>query len=133
MHRLLLPVSHITITRIGSLTHVPKGIISHLEVSIFQMKERADEPQITYPESRCSASHYGRMGIGTHKIITRPRAVGQSEPRARQPRAISPPPLKRQRSASDYFNSDTGNPDSIGLPRRLPPSARPLRHRYVTL
>jgi hypothetical protein len=83
-------------------------------------------------ESRLKLACRGRPSVGDKDDFTKPPTVSQSHVQPRQKDAISPPPLKRQRTTCDDFSSDTHDlrPTTLQAHPLTGPSA--LRHRYVS-
>jgi hypothetical protein len=90
------------------------------------------EKRQTPPSGSCvDAVHFGRTGSSAAGAGAGSRTVGQHGSRSRQSGAISPPPLKRQRTSSDCYDSDIGGVGSADPRSRLHTGPSALRHRYV--
>ncbi|KAF1946182.1 hypothetical protein EJ02DRAFT_450955 [Clathrospora elynae] len=91
------------------------------------MRDREDK-QASYSAS--DSSHHGRTYTGAHSSVRGPKSIGHRESRESLSAAISPPPLKRQRTASDYFKSAAHNSCPKSLRRRPNTGPSALRHSF---
>jgi hypothetical protein len=77
------------------------------------MNDGGEKRQAPPLDSQSDAFHFGRTGSNAY-------VGGQNGSRSRQSGAISPPPLKRQRLSTDFFESHASSRGSVAL-----------RHRYA--
>ena len=94
---------------------------------------REQERPAPHPDIHANPSHYDEAGSGTYAVLAKPRTVGQSGSRVGHSDAISPPPLKRQRTA--HYDRSLGTQPSAykNLKRCAPAASSVLSQRYGRL
>ena len=91
------------------------------------------ERRTPHPDIHTNPSHCDEAGSGTYVVLAKPRTFGQSGSRVGYPGGISPPPLKRQRTAHEDRNLGTQLSAYNNLKRYAPAGSSVLSQRYGRL